>query len=75
MAILGLLLMDVQILPLLLNCEIPGEFLELPEPWAADCDMEVTMTFTSWVVGGLVKVPNYIGVPGIAVFAVWTFLL
>lgn len=62
--------MDVQILPLLLNCEILGDFLELPEPWAADCDMAVMMTFTSWVAGGLVKVPKYIGVPGTAVLAV-----
>ena len=42
-----------------------GDFLELPEPQAAGCDMEVMVAFTLWAVGGLIKVTKYVEhIPG-----------
>lgn len=73
------LLPDVQILPLPLKCEIVGDFLELPEPQAAGCDMEVMMAFTSWTVGGFVvevtnDIEHLLG-PGTPVLAMGTLSL
>lgn len=54
------LLLDVQFPLLLLKFEVVADFLELPGAQTSGCDTEVMMAFTSWAVGGLVRVTKYI---------------